>query len=295
MIEVVVSPARIPVGVADLEIRLTNSGRGACLNIIFTIRLPVGIMRLRGQDRITVSKLSPGESVTSPFRVRADTAGCYQLTSPNFSYRDHTGQSRRENGFTAEIIVDPEPIPPREPKVTAGLQTAELPLADWSDLRGRVSDAGNCDVSEVFVCYSHNDVSWLDRLLVHLKPLERQGIIDVWSDRRLQLGDDWRKEIERALARARIALLLVSADFMASDFIQEAELPTLLAAAEQGGCRVIPILVQPSLFMQTPSLSRFQHGNPRSVTLSEMPRVQSERVLTDVARSLTSLLGANLQ
>jgi len=292
MIEVVVSPARIPAGVADLEIRLTNSGQGVYLNIIFTIRLPVGIMQLRGPGRITVSRLSPGESVTSRFRVRADTAGRYELTSPNFSYQDHTGQSRRKIGFTAEIIVDPEPIPAPEPKVTVDLQAAELPLGDRSTLRGRVSNASNCDV---FVCYSHNDASWLDRLLVHLKPLERQGIIDVWSDRRLELGDDWRKEIERALARARIALLLVSADFMASDFIQEAELPSLLAAAEEGGCRVIPILVQPSLFMQTPSLSRFQHGNPGSVTLSEMPRAKSERVLTSVARSLTALLRGNLQ
>ena len=98
MIEVTVSPARIPAGAAaDLEIRLTNSGQDAYLNIIFTIRLPVGIMRLRGPDRITVSKLPPGQSITSPLRVRADSAGRYQLTSPNFSYRDHTGHAHREN------------------------------------------------------------------------------------------------------------------------------------------------------------------------------------------------------
>ncbi|HTA03303.1 MAG TPA: hypothetical protein VK802_23200 [Streptosporangiaceae bacterium] len=59
MIEVTVSPARIAAGAAaDMEIRLTNSGRAAYLNIIFTIRLPIGIMRLRGPDRVTVSELS---------------------------------------------------------------------------------------------------------------------------------------------------------------------------------------------------------------------------------------------
>ena len=109
MIEVTVSPARIPVGAAaSMEIRLTNSGRDAYLNIIFMIRLPVGIMRLRGPDRVTVSKLSPGESITLPLRVRADSAGRYQLTSPNFSYQDHTGHAHRETSFTAEIMVDPE-------------------------------------------------------------------------------------------------------------------------------------------------------------------------------------------
>ena len=58
MIEVTVSPARIPAGAtADLEIRLKNSGQDACLNIIFTIKLPVGIIRLRGPETIMVSKL----------------------------------------------------------------------------------------------------------------------------------------------------------------------------------------------------------------------------------------------
>jgi hypothetical protein len=150
MIDVTVSPARIPVGVAaDLEIRLTNSAQDAYLNIIFTIRLPVGIMRLRGPDRITERKLSPGQSITLPLRVRAGSAGRYRLTSPNFSYRDHTGRAHRETSFVAEIVVDPEPIPALEPEVTAELKTAELPLGEWSTLRGRISNVGDVDVSEL--------------------------------------------------------------------------------------------------------------------------------------------------
>jgi hypothetical protein len=147
MIEVAVSPSRIPVGAVDLEIRLANSGPEAYLNIIFTIRLPVGIIRLRGPDRITISKLSPGQSIASPLRVRSDNTGRYQLTSPNFSYRDHTGHARRVTGFTAEITVDPQPIPEPEPKVTVELKTTELPIGEWSTLRGRVSNIGDADVS----------------------------------------------------------------------------------------------------------------------------------------------------
>jgi hypothetical protein len=155
MIEVRVSPARILAGApADLEIRLTNSGKGACLNIIFTIRLPNGIMRLRGPDRITASKLPPGQSITSPLRVRADSAGSYRLTSPNFSYQDHTGQARRESGFTAEIMVDPEPVPAPEPKVSAELKTVELPLGEWSTLRSRISNVGTIDISELRITLS---------------------------------------------------------------------------------------------------------------------------------------------
>jgi hypothetical protein len=154
MIEVTVSPARIPAGVADLEIRLENTGRETCLNIIFMIRLPVGIMRLRGQDRITVSKLPPGQSISYPLRVRADSGGCYRLTSPNFSYRDHSGHAHRVTGFTAEITVDAEPVRAPEPKVAAELQTTELPLGEWSTLRGRVSNVGEVDVSAVEIILS---------------------------------------------------------------------------------------------------------------------------------------------
>lgn len=155
MIEVTMSPARISAGAAtDMEILLTNSGQRAYLNIIFTFRLPVGIMRLRGRDRVTVSRLSPGQSITSQLRVRADVAGRYRLTSPNFSYQDHTGHAHRINGFTAEIVVDPAPVPAPEPKVSTELKTTELPLGEWSILRGRVSNVGDTDVTELEITLS---------------------------------------------------------------------------------------------------------------------------------------------
>jgi hypothetical protein len=144
---------------------------------------------------------------------------------------------------------------------------------------------------QVFICYSHQDASWLDRLQTHLKPLERDRVVDVWSDRLLSLGDDWRRGIDAALARAKVALLLVSADFLASDFIQEAELPELLKAAEQGGCRILPVLVGPSLFSDIPALARFQTANGNSTTLSEMKVEESERILVKVARSLNDIFG----
>ncbi len=144
---------------------------------------------------------------------------------------------------------------------------------------------------QVFICYSHEDDRWLDRLQVHLKPLEREHVIDPWSDRRLELGDDWCKRIDMALTRARAALLLVSADFLASDFISEAELPKLLPVAEQGGCRIIPILVGPSLFFEMPELARFQTANGQHATLSELRFEETERILLKVAPSLREFFG----
>ncbi|MDQ1318471.1 MAG: hypothetical protein QG588_2133, partial [Candidatus Poribacteria bacterium] len=121
----------------------------------------------------------------------------------------------------------------------------------------RVFDAtGTC--SPIFISYSHKDSDWLNRLRIHLKPLERQDLVDIWDDSRISIGDDWYSEIAKAIDHARIAVLLISADFLASDFIANSELPSLLEAAHRRGLTVVPVLVEPSRFEFTPELSRFQ-------------------------------------
>jgi hypothetical protein len=113
----------------------------------------------------------------------------------------------------------------------------------------------------VFISYNHSDREYLDRLLIHLKPLEKEGLIDLWVDARLRAGDRWKKEIERALGRATVAILLVSADFLASDFITENELPPILKGAEEKGTRIIPLIVKPCRFTRDKNLRHFQAIN----------------------------------
>lgn len=78
---------------------------------------------------------------------------------------------------------------------------------------------------QVFVSYSHKDKKWLNRLRVHLAPLERDGLLTVWDDTSINPGANWKKAIREALRAARVAVVLVSADFMASEFIARNELP----------------------------------------------------------------------
>jgi hypothetical protein len=85
--------------------------------------------------------------------------------------------------------------------------------------------ARNDAPARVFVSYNHRDRIWLERLQVHLKPLVRQNAIDLWDDTRLRPGTNWREDIQQAVASAQIAILLISADFLASDFIDTDELP----------------------------------------------------------------------
>ena len=140
--------------------------------------------------------------------------------------------------------------------------------------------------TKVFISYSHKDKKWLERLQQHLKPLERDGLLDRWDDTRIKPGQIWHDEIQRALETARVAVLLVSADFLASDFIAKGELPPLLAVAKDQGTFILPVIVSASLFGDTPSLSQFQAVNTPDRPLNGMSRADQEKILVQAAKTI---------
>src|SRR5262249_54566707 len=108
---------------------------------------------------------------------------------------------------------------------------------------------------KVFISYSHKDIKWLDRLNTHLKDLMRPDQIEFWDDTRIQTGAQWHKEISAALNSASAAVLLISPDFIASNFIAENELPPLLAVAEKGGVNILTLILRSSNYEKIESLS----------------------------------------
>jgi TIR domain len=131
----------------------------------------------------------------------------------------------------------------------------------------------------VFLSYCHIDRRWLDRVLVHLKPLEDDSQLEIWSDRRIDAGDKWRLEIADAVSKAKVAILIVSADFIASKFIRTEELPPLLKAAEEKGTIMMPLIASASRFEHTPSLAQFQAVNSPSRPLNGLPKAKQEEIL----------------
>ena len=100
---------------------------------------------------------------------------------------------------------------------------------------------------KVFISYAHKDREFVDRLNVHLAPLKREEI-DQWDDSMILPGTTWNKKIERRLKEANIILLMISPDFINSEFIYESELPIALQRHREGAATVIPVILRPSLW-----------------------------------------------
>jgi nucleoside phosphorylase len=140
----------------------------------------------------------------------------------------------------------------------------------------------------IFISYSRRDRRWVDHLLTHLKPLQRENLLDIWDDSRIKPGAKWREEIESALNKAAVAILMISPNFLASDFVMNDEVPALLRQAESRGTVIIPLIVAPSLFGQS-ILNSFQAINTPETPLSKLNSFKRDEVLVKVATSINEL------
>lgn len=110
---------------------------------------------------------------------------------------------------------------------------------------------------KLFISYAHKDEKLLDELEKHLGPLVRQGLIETWHDRNISPGEDWRKAISAHLEEADIILLLLSSDFLASDYGYSVEMRRALDRHANREAQVIPIVLRDVNWSETP-LARLQ-------------------------------------
>ncbi|MFM7514156.1 MAG: SUMF1/EgtB/PvdO family nonheme iron enzyme, partial [Cyanobium sp.] len=144
---------------------------------------------------------------------------------------------------------------------------------------------------QVFISYTRVDREWVDRLQQMMKPLLRGGgqQIELWDDSQIEPGAKWRAAIETALAQAKVALLLVSDAFLASEFVMNEEVPKLLAAAEAEGVTVLWVSLSPCLVEHTP-IGEYQAVLPLDHTLDELPKPQQQRALKTIAECIHEAL-----
>ena len=105
---------------------------------------------------------------------------------------------------------------------------------------------------EVFISYSHQDEGLRNELEKHLSVLRRQGVIDIWTDHRIGPGEEISGEIDRHLESADIILLLVSSDFLNSNYCIDIEMKCAIERHESGEARVIPVILRPCDWQSAP-------------------------------------------
>ncbi|MCP4656161.1 MAG: toll/interleukin-1 receptor domain-containing protein [bacterium] len=108
------------------------------------------------------------------------------------------------------------------------------------------------DAVDAFFSYSHKDEVLREQLEVHLAPLKREDAIRTWHDREILAGEDWDGEIDKHLERADLILLLISPDFLASDFCFDREMTRAMKRHRTGEARVIPIILRPCDWQRAP-------------------------------------------
>jgi tetratricopeptide (TPR) repeat protein len=142
----------------------------------------------------------------------------------------------------------------------------------------------------VFISYSHKDEEWKDRLVVQLGVLQQAGLLDPWDDRRIEAGADWQPQIEQAMQAASVAVLMVSANFLTSQFILGEEVPRLLQRRAEEGVRVFPVIVKPCAWKQVSWLSRLKAYPKDGRPLSGGTDYQIDADLAAVAEEIAGML-----
>jgi len=130
----------------------------------------------------------------------------------------------------------------------------------------------------VFICYAHEDKAYIDELKPFLKVLERDNNISYWYDGKIQSGEDWDEAIRKHMSRAKIALLLVSQNFLASDFIHNEELPELIKAASEDNALLFWLPISHCTWEFT-AVADFQSAGDTNPDhpLSEMTKAEKDR------------------
>jgi hypothetical protein len=142
----------------------------------------------------------------------------------------------------------------------------------------------------VFVSYSHKDQKWLDELKTALAPLTRDETIDLWDDSRILPGSGWESEILNAIQRSRVAVLLVSQDFLASDYpVFEMK---MILEQRSSGLTAFWVPLTPALYEHTP-LGQIQAAYNPATPLNTLTRPERQEALVQIARRIAQAVDLN--
>jgi hypothetical protein len=141
----------------------------------------------------------------------------------------------------------------------------------------------------IFISYSHEDVEWMKLLVKQLAVLQQQGSLKFFTDRDIVAGEDWYEKIQGALADAFVAILLVSADSLTSDFINKEEVACLLDQRAKKGLQIIPVIIKECPWEGVDWLARME-VRPRGVRPLPNKGARAQKEFKEIALELAKKL-----
>lgn len=207
---------------------------------------------------------SPQPTVTNVFNI-SDSTLTNVATSGNINYTEGASQIRNvsASGGSIQINLSPPSTEPSANKPSANKPSAKEPSAASADPTSSLSPIAEPSSTvpatpqpnnrepkltgpiEVFFSYSHRDEALRDEVAKHLSILQRQGVISAWYDRDIEAGSEWAADIDEHLNLAQVILLLISPDFLASDYCFDLEMKRAMERHEAREAYVIPVIVRP--------------------------------------------------
>ncbi|HEX5702652.1 MAG TPA: TIR domain-containing protein [Pyrinomonadaceae bacterium] len=149
--------------------------------------------------------------------------------------------------------------------------------------------------SKVFISYSHADEKEKNALLLHLGVLRGAGLIDLWSDDRISGGSDWQKEIEAAMAEAQVAIFLITANFLTSEFILNKEVPILLEYGARKGLVTFPVIARDCPWKRVDWLAKMNVRPKNGIPVWSDGGAHADEYLTAIAYEIADIVSARMQ
>jgi serine/threonine protein kinase len=147
---------------------------------------------------------------------------------------------------------------------------------------------------QVFISYSHEDAGWMKKFSAQLKVIQQTGRLDIWSDKRIKSGQNWQQEIDAAIARARVALLLATPDFFASEFIQNDELPKILKRHQEKGLFLFWVPIRYGAYPKS-YLANIQAASDPEKPLQSLSEPEQDRIMSQIAMDIGEKLGQSVR
>jgi hypothetical protein len=239
------------------------------------------------------------------FAFEADTSAAREMAKRALEHADPPGHDIWKTATVAEaylyldrrsdalaeyrrlLTLGAEPWQHQSAALQAGRIAAKLGDVELVEALESIFTPGARQANRIFVSYSHRDREWLERLKTMVAPYLRMAEteLDLWEDTRIGAGQQWDVEIRQALNRAGVAVALVSANFLASDYVTQHELPVIVQAAQEGELQLLWVYLSAAGWEETP-LKEFQATHDTKTPLDQRPTPEQNEILKSVAQQM---------